>query len=82
MPHNLPVKDGEMVSKLISAVISSFRLRLRQASQTGFHRSSTTFQFFWPPSSSRSIRPSFLSENLGGRHERVLEPSRGKIIEL
>ncbi|MFA4818950.1 MAG: C39 family peptidase [Patescibacteria group bacterium] len=57
-----------MVSKLISAVISSFRLRLRQASQKGFHRSSTTFQFFLL---------AFLvsQEKLKFRHERVLEPS-------
>ena len=31
-----------MVSKLISAAISFFRLRLRQAAQKGFHRNSIT----------------------------------------
>jgi hypothetical protein len=58
-----------MVPKLISAAISSFRLRLCHASQKDFHRSLTAPQVFFF---------AFLvsSEKLKFRDERVLEPSQ------
>jgi len=57
-----------MVSKLISAAISVFRLRLRQVSQKDFHRSSTAPQVFLL---TFLVSP----EKLKFRDERVLKPS-------
>ena len=59
----------EIVSKLISAAISFFRLLLREVSQKGSHRCSTAprvflFAFLVSP------------EKLKLRYERVLKPSR------
>ena len=85
MVERLPVKEmvvgssptagaNEMVSKLISAAISLFRLRLRQASQKDFHRSSTAPQAF--------LLACLVSpEKLKFRHERVLKPSQYKLTK-
>ena len=67
------VEYYEMVSKLISAAISFFRLRLRQVSQKDFHRSSTAPQVFLL---TFLVSP----EKLKFRDEKVLKPSLSYLL--
>jgi large subunit ribosomal protein L36 len=61
-----------MVSKLFLLQSYCFGLRLRQAAQKGFHRSSTTAQTF-------SLAFLVSPENIKFRYKRVLKPSQTKM---